>query len=273
MKKLKQIIPAFCAMLVSAVMLGTSTYAWFSVNQKVTVENMQVTAQANTQYFVVSNDTTFTGNYTTWTHGNSDKNNAALTTSGGIDASHTKVYPAAYGSAEDSVTHTTVSNKWYTANVNKYDGGTTALINVTELSAGSSTVFENNTNYFVGYTFYVGLAANSTPYATDETASTGKALKFKATNDAHGVEVAAVKIEQYDLTTSNVSGNSETLEIKGEQTEKTSVETYILADGKKCVKVTVYVYINGTHADVIDSKLAELTGSVSVVVGAAGETL
>ena len=33
MKKFKKLIPAFCAMLVSAAMLGTSTYAWFSVNK------------------------------------------------------------------------------------------------------------------------------------------------------------------------------------------------------------------------------------------------
>ena len=60
MKKFKKLIPAFCAMLVSAAMLGTSTYAWFSVNKKVEAKGMSVTAQANTQYFVISTDTTFT---------------------------------------------------------------------------------------------------------------------------------------------------------------------------------------------------------------------
>ena len=59
MKKFKKLIPAFCAMLVSAAMLGTSTYAWFSVNKKVEANNMSVTATPNTQYFVVSANKNF----------------------------------------------------------------------------------------------------------------------------------------------------------------------------------------------------------------------
>ena len=45
MKKFNKLIPAFCAMLVSAAMLGTSTYAWFSVNKKVEANGMSVTAR------------------------------------------------------------------------------------------------------------------------------------------------------------------------------------------------------------------------------------
>lgn len=47
MKKFKKLIPALCMLLVSAVMLGSTTFAWFSMNTKVTASNMEVQATAS----------------------------------------------------------------------------------------------------------------------------------------------------------------------------------------------------------------------------------
>ena len=47
MKKFKKLIPALCMLLVSAVMLGSTTFAWFSMNTKVTASNMEVKATAS----------------------------------------------------------------------------------------------------------------------------------------------------------------------------------------------------------------------------------
>ena len=44
--KVKKLIPALCMLLVSAILLGSSTYAWFSMNTQVTATGMQVKAQA-----------------------------------------------------------------------------------------------------------------------------------------------------------------------------------------------------------------------------------
>ena len=41
---MKKLIPALCMLLIAAVMLGTSTYAWFSMNTTVTATGMSVTA-------------------------------------------------------------------------------------------------------------------------------------------------------------------------------------------------------------------------------------
>ena len=46
MKAMRKILPALCMLLVSAVMLGSSTFAWFSSNSKVTASGMQITASA-----------------------------------------------------------------------------------------------------------------------------------------------------------------------------------------------------------------------------------
>lgn len=42
---MKKLIPALCMLLVAAALLGTSTYAWFSMNTTVSANGMSITAQ------------------------------------------------------------------------------------------------------------------------------------------------------------------------------------------------------------------------------------
>ncbi len=44
MKSSKKLIPAICLLLISAVLLGTSTYAWFTMNTTVSANGMEVSA-------------------------------------------------------------------------------------------------------------------------------------------------------------------------------------------------------------------------------------
>ena len=53
MKKLKKLIPAFCMLLVSVAMLGTSTFAWFSMNKEVKATGMQITAKSDSVYLLI----------------------------------------------------------------------------------------------------------------------------------------------------------------------------------------------------------------------------
>lgn len=54
MKAMKKLIPAICLLLISAVLLGTSTYAWFSMNTKVEATGMKVQA-TSAKNLVISN--------------------------------------------------------------------------------------------------------------------------------------------------------------------------------------------------------------------------
>ncbi len=56
MKKFKKIIPALCMLLVSAVLLGSSTYAWFSLNNKVTVTGMQVSTKVDNNLLIAATE-------------------------------------------------------------------------------------------------------------------------------------------------------------------------------------------------------------------------
>ena len=274
MKKFKKLIPAFCAMLVSAAMLGTSTYAWFSVNKEVTATDMSVTAVANTQYFVVLNsiDGGFTAEGKTETTTTTLKNPA-----GGIGGNSDKVYPAAYTTEKlslDSGTGTGVeANNWYTGGVSAdaqtTEGENSKFTTLTTLGADAASTFTDNTNYFVAYTFYVGLA--------DKTDSCSAKLQFTATTtDATNAAKIAGFTVQYSEAGSAVKYTS----YAGKTTETvttTDAFKFVAKNGDtnaKYVTVTVYVYIDGTNAEIMsknlkaDGNAAKLTGSIGVRVDA-----
>lgn len=63
MTKFKKIIPALCMLLISAVLMGTSTYAWFSMNTTVSATDMKVTAKSDDVFLqIVNHGTTFDAN-------------------------------------------------------------------------------------------------------------------------------------------------------------------------------------------------------------------
>lgn len=59
---MKKLIPALCMLLVAAVLLGTSTYAWFSMNTQVTATGMSVTASAPKSLLISTSESTGFGN-------------------------------------------------------------------------------------------------------------------------------------------------------------------------------------------------------------------
>jgi hypothetical protein len=50
---MKKLIPALCMLLIAAAMLGTSTYAWFSMNTTVTATGMQVKAKSDSKFLQI----------------------------------------------------------------------------------------------------------------------------------------------------------------------------------------------------------------------------
>lgn len=58
MKRLKKLIPAMSLLLISAMLMGTSTYAWFSMSTQVTATGMQVKATAQDGLLISNADKT-----------------------------------------------------------------------------------------------------------------------------------------------------------------------------------------------------------------------
>lgn len=275
MKKFKKLIPAFCAMLVSAAMLGTSTYAWFSVNKKVEASGMSVTALAETQYFVISN--------TAGTFETNDANKGQKLT---LTENPTKVNPISF--TAPGITTTTSgltnvpANNWYTAQVDTYDGLTesgsvkyTSLETVGAAASGekNTTNVYSKTEYFVSYTFYVGLAETSSDFSGY--------LKFAAGAATNGVKIAGIKVSG----TTTASASEEFVAITdytdADDTAKNQLgytaEQYKLVAKKDAtpatyVTVVVYAFIDGTEENIKDSNINtnKIKGSISLVV--TGET-
>lgn len=260
MKKFKKLIPAFCAMLVSAAMLGTSTYAWFSVNKKVEANNMSVTAKVDTEYFVATT-TAPTENKFVVPANNATE--AKFTT-----AATNKVVPVAKAHEELTLNGTTINTgDWYTGSVKTYDDtnqkdwATLSKLTYTSVSDG---LFTQGT-YFVSYTFYIGLATTSADYEGALTFTT-----VKSTGHVEGIEIAGVKVEGNKKGEgTNLTANSETLEIFTAENATTTGNYVLKADGTSYVTVTVYLCINGENTNVKDSNASLLTGTIGVkVVGA-----
>ena len=60
MKKFRKLIPALALLLVSAVLMSTASYAWFSMNNKVTVTGMEVKTQVSSNLLIAEDELTST---------------------------------------------------------------------------------------------------------------------------------------------------------------------------------------------------------------------
>lgn len=230
MKKFKKVVPALCALLVSAVMLGSSTYAWFSMNTKVTATGMSVTAQSNSTYLVISKTNTLGTDIS-----------AALTVDnavGGIGGTKTSVYPSAKAEKDIKGTEIKAGDWYYAASKDRNDAGA-----IGDGALGTNTLTATKigttltTDYQVTYTFYIGLSGES------------KAM-----------DNATIKVDAADATAGNSSAAlSKGLSAEVKIGEKNAVT---LKDGTTnanvtgvnlsttAITVTVMVYIDGNNANV-----------------------
>lgn len=230
MKKFKKVVPALCALLVSAVMLGSSTYAWFSMNTKVTAKGMSVTAQSNSTYLVISKTNTLGTDIS-----------AALTVDnavGGIGGTKTSVYPSAKAEKDITGTEIKAGDWYYAASKDRNDAGA-----IGDGALGTNTLTATKigttltTDYQVTYTFYIGLSGES------------KAM-----------DNATIKVDAADATAGNSSAAlSKGLSAEVKIGEKNAVT---LKDGTTnanvtgvnlsttAITVTVMVYIDGNNANV-----------------------
>ena len=214
---MKKLFPALCLLLVSATLLGTSTYAWFSMNKEVTANNISITAKSNTIYLLINDTGT----------ANTGDDNLDLNVKGKA------LFPAALDKDNDTDTdkNPSMPANWYTAAGKSTTDGT--LVNETK----KYLTAENFENYVVKKTVYLTLAKNSV--------ESGK-LTVKGTtfNDNIG-GASTVKFAVGDnvvgtITKDDVAGN-------------TAANTVELATGLKdddVVKVDIYYYFDGNDADI-----------------------
>ena len=269
MKKFKKLVPAFCMLLLSAVMLASGTYAWFSVNDRVSATGMEVTAEANTKFLVIKNELTggkfvATGDDITATF--------AKDANSGVEKDGARgngVYPVFKATTTNIANINVVDGsatledgKWYTANSTKYDvaadtdAGKKLIRNVSEVNAQAG-------DYFLHYTVYVGLAVGSQE-------QTDKSLKVTLVNEMGG-ETALPEYVNY-LVKVTTSGTADYVD--GDKTETGNTFTGINlkaasdANGTDATYVTVevLVYIDGFHGDIKDTNVGNISGKLGLAI-------
>ncbi len=226
MKKARKLIPAIAMLLMSAVMLTTSSYAWFSMNTTVTATNMTVTAKSDSAYLVISSGKTLPGNDTS---ANATTTNKAL-------------YPVKPVSTLTSSNVGTVTS-WGTATSSSPDSANSDA-QVTALDSNADL-----NNYVLINSFMVGIVGDS--------GKVNNPLKIKSvtitdSNSLDGITVVVVCGNNiHSFATSDSTSTDKTL----------ADTTAVTATG---VQVDVYIYIDGSNEKVTSNNAAKLGGSVSL---------
>lgn len=231
MKKFSKLIPAFCMLLISAMLMGTSTFAWFSMNTQVTATGMQIQAKSNETYLLIGTENNVETIQT-----------AKLTSANAGMGTATLLYPSRVKGDATSLTDATLKFE--------YTSAKDASASAADTNATYTEVETNKfDNYVVKKTFYVTIQKG---------AAVAKNLKVKSVTfkDLANTGVACV------ITSASATG------VINATSDINTVQTLVLANevtDATVVAVNVYLYINGEHTNIYTNNINNLkAGSVEI---------
>lgn len=267
MKKTLKLIPALAMLLVSAILVSTSTYAWFSMNTQVTATGMQVKAVAEGG-IVISNSTK-----TGWTA----EATAQITTA--------NLYPTSNAKTPGTLT-SWYHNKSDDANDAKA-GQAAATYETLEIALSDATneegvgyVDKNDDNaftsgtdsaYFLMDKFYIkssGDALNNTTLYINKvevTSSTSliaidNALRVCVVVDGTAYLFAPVSVSDGPTLTYKVKGSAtDTVALAGATKNTATGVTSIANTDANAVPVQIYVYYEGEDANCKSTNISGVT--------------
>ena len=211
----KQLMAAIAMVVVAAVALSSSTYAWFANNNKVTATGMQVTAMSNQSFLLISSTNTTATDIQT-----ENKTTTALT----VSDAEAKLFPAA---------HTTISKTSDAVVGNWYTGFSADPAEVT-MDESTKTILTDYAGYVIHKQVWITVAKNSTPVEN---------LKVKATigNKNTGDITQAMVL---------VTSTTAAAEMSSASTSPTTVLTDTQISDTTVVPLDIYIYINGNDSAV-----------------------
>lgn len=260
-KSLRKLVPAFVMILIAASLVGTSTYAWFSMNTTVEVTGMELSVKSDDTYLLISKTNTTASAIQAENSGAGNK-----TVDVSVDQENLVVKPsspcltsteAAYlttsgkkvggetittaGVVVDNGTKAAAVTNWFTAAAS---APTAAAIDAT--TARQLTTF---TGYVITKTVYLTVAAGSNP-------ANNLTVTPTFTQKSGGTDIAAVKmlIVTSDGGFANLSSanNGSAVDIKGSNTD---------LDDDDVLTVTMYLYYDGDETAVYTNNMANLKGA------------
>jgi hypothetical protein len=257
MKNMKKIIPALAMLLVSAVLLGTSTFAWFSMNTSVTVTGMELIAKTNNATLLISK---------TNTTASAIQTENVITVDMELSGASATVFPSAPALTSAEAAYLSVAEGHNTTagaaistagviidNAAKADA-VTNWYTASALAPAAATI---KTDTAVQLTTFTGYVIKEVVYLTVAAGSNSVnnlRVTPTITQKSTGNDVGAVKIliVTSDGGFANLTNGSGSTDIKGNNTALTD---------STVLTVTFYIYYDGNAANVYTNNAANLTGA------------
>lgn len=229
MKKFKKLIPAFCLLLVSAVLMGTSTFAWFSMNKTVTATGMSVTAKADNPFLQISKDNT---DFATTVAMGKTGTDLLLVTPLNMGTALVNYYADSAAAGTATTTTPTKATKasevlWGTASSSDPTDAEVSNVPV-KITAGDES------KYYVSQELYLKVVANS---------ADGKNLTAACALNGTTENSIAASVRVLIVTE---TGNYVIFDKDGTVKGGNAVLFETLTAGAEAQKVTVYMYFDGT---------------------------
>ena len=229
-KLTKKIIISVLTWVMILITLGTSTYAWFSMNYTVKATDLKIVVKSNATFLLIGDNPGIATNKNGLT-----KTCAAGYVTGGDE--DRKVYPAFYGDGSvlgTSTEHqvTTEVGKWYTANNVDSSSSNSNVFNVVKI------IPENEHLYMLTYKVYLTFSRDSIPYEKPLT------INFDKVSGDNSISTVVV----LDTTTEENSTTEKFQLDVNNTTATTTGNVYISKD--TAYEITILVYINGTGQNV-----------------------
>lgn len=238
----KQMAAAVAMVTVAAVALGSSTYAWFANNNRVTADGLSITAQSEGRLLIIDDNQQFTNGEHTSVQMAQNETNAK------------KLLP----------THPTYTlagelTAWNHNTSDKYDTAISGNTNETTVTNGTQKA---DPYYYLSDEVYIKLAGNG----SGETASNLKLTSLTVTPtggaNADASLLNAVRVMLVVNDTKTYVYNKEGQEVTTDRLSDGSNDfvygnASVLADTVNSttpVKVAVYVYFDGRDADCTSEK-------------------
>lgn len=214
-----QLLAAVAMVLVASVALGSSTYAWFASNNKVTAKGTAITAKSNSTYLLIGTKDNAT-----------DKSESDITKT--TVSAEATLYPCAYTAneiaADTNNANVIRANSWYTAHSKDKNKAADTVL-------GRTAIDLSNAEYLQKNEFWLTLSQDSEA-ANNKTLTIAFSLADESSDESIS---AAVYI-----------GEATTPILLSKDEGKSTGTATISLTATSSVKVTVYTYIDGTSEHV-----------------------
>ena len=231
MNKFKKLFPATCLLLVACTLMGTSTFAWFSMNKTVTATGMEIKAKSNTVFLQIKGD-----------------NDGGYSQTGTTVMTDTAVFPVSHKDTsgiqdatkpvtltKDNIETVGTGTPWWYAYSD--DANDSTKVDATAVALKDTDKF---TDYVAHKTFDVNITSNSgLANATNLVVS-----KMTIDNDgkiSDGVRVIIKGVDGFvEFTATDADGDATVIANKiPKDTDSTKVEVYIYIEGEDASTKTV----------------------------------